>query len=166
VGARCRRAAGAAYVFTLNRGQEAQFSQQVDRSGTILQSSLPVAVVGANACMDVPSGVDFWDHGEQMLPPVKALGSVYAAVMFRPRMTGDTAEWRLVGVVDGTTLTYSTSIAGAPLTLNQGQSATFPSTDIPFTVQSQDTAHPFLLSELMTAAGRATATAIPKSCPR
>jgi hypothetical protein len=143
-------AVGAAYAFTLNRGQEAQFSQQGDLSGTILQSSLPVGVVGANACMEVPSGVEFCDHGEQMVPPVKALGSVYAAVMFRPRMTGDTAEWRLVGVVDGTMLTYSTTIAGAPLSLNHGQSATFPSTDIPFTVQSQDSAHPFLLSELMT----------------
>ncbi len=78
----------------------------------------------------------FCDHGEQMLAPVKALGSEYAAVMFRPRVTGDMGIWRVVGTVDGTTLTYSQSVGGPP-SLSAGQDLEL-ITDQPFTIQSQD----------------------------
>jgi hypothetical protein len=141
-------AANVQYTLTLNKGQQAQFSQHADLTGTVIQSDQPIALLGANACMQEPAGTSFCDHGEQMLPPVKALGSEYAAVMFRPRVTGDQAIWRLVGIVNGTQLTYSTSVGG-PATLNLGQAVEF-MTDQPFTVQSQDSAHPFLLFGLMT----------------
>jgi hypothetical protein len=140
--------AGKQYTFKLNKGQQAQFSQQADLTGTIIQSDKPIGFLAANACMDAPLGTDFCDHGEQMLPPVKSLGDEYAAVMFRPRVTGDQAIWHLVGAVDGTTLTYSTSVGG-PATIGAGKAVDF-TTDQPFVVKSQDDQHPFLLFSYMT----------------
>ncbi len=83
-----------------------------------------------------------------MIPPISALGSEYVGVMYRSR-TGEPAIWRMVGAVDGTTLTYSSAITGAPTTLNQGDMVEF-ITATPFTVQAQDDKHPFLLVEYMS----------------
>ncbi len=98
--------------------------------------------------MRQPVGVAFCDHGEQMIPPIKALGNEYVGVMFRPRTAGDAGIWHLVGVVDGTNLTYSTPVGG-PATLSVGQTVDF-ITDQPFVVQSQDAKHPFMLFTYMS----------------
>jgi hypothetical protein len=137
------------YTLTLNQGQQAQLSQAADLTGTVIQATKPIGVLAGNACMQTPLGTNFCDHGEQMLPPVKALGSEYVGVMFRPRVTGDVAFWRVVGVVNGTTLTYSSTLPGAPTTLAAGQIVTF-STASPFVVASQDASHPFMMFEEMT----------------
>jgi hypothetical protein len=140
------------YMFTLNKGQQAQFSQPADLTGTIVQSDKPVGFMAGNACMQVPLGTNFCDHGEQMLPPVKSLGNEYVGVMFRPRVTGDQAIWHMVGTVAGTQLTYVPAApANAPATLGAGQVADF-ITDQPFVVKSQDTMHPFMLFTYMTGA--------------
>jgi hypothetical protein len=115
----------------------------------VVQANHPIGVMAGHVCMQEPVGTSFCDHAEQMLPPVGAIGSEYVAVMFRPRVPGDAAFWRFVGMVDGTQLTYSSAPGGAPTTLNAGQVVEF-NTDQPFTVKSQDTAHPFLLFALMT----------------
>jgi hypothetical protein len=58
--------------------------------------------------------------------------------------------WRIVGAVNGTTLTYDPAApAGAPTALAAGQVAGFESPG-PFVVRSQDAAHPFYLAEYMT----------------
>ncbi len=138
------------YTFTLTQGQQAQFSQQADLTGTVIQSTKPIGVMAGNGCMQAPLGTNFCDHGEQMLPPVKALGNEYAAVMFRPRVKGDMAIWHLVGAIDGTTLTYQPAApTGAPTSLSAGQAVDF-ITDQPFVVKSQDTTHPFMLFTYMT----------------
>jgi hypothetical protein len=140
------------YTFTLNQGQQAQFSQQADLTGTIIQTTHPVGVMGGNACMQEPLGTGYCDHGEQMIPPVKAMGSEYVGVMFRPRVTGDKAFWRVVGAVNGTTLAYVPAApAGAPTMLGAGQVVEF-ITDVPFVVSSQDDQHPFQLFTLMSGA--------------
>ncbi len=144
--------ANAPYVFSLTPGQQAQFSQSVDLTGSVIQAAKPIGVMAGNACMQVPVGTAYCDHGEQMLPPVSALGSQYVAVMFRPRVPGDQAIWRAVGVVDGTTLTYSTPVPGAPATLSAGQAVEFPAGQA-FTMASQDSSHPFLLFAQMTGSG-------------
>lgn len=142
-------AANTQIKFTLNKGQQAQIEQQADLVGSVVQSSAPVGLMAGNPCMNSPAGVIFCDHGEQMVPPVRALGSEYAAVMYRPR-ANEPAIWRLVGAVDGTTLTYTPSTpAGAPTTLNQGQMVEF-DTATPFVVKSQDDKHPFLMFEYMS----------------
>jgi hypothetical protein len=141
-------AANTQYIFNLNKGQQAQFTQQADLNGSVIQSTKPIGFMAGQPCMRAPKGVAFCDHGEQMIPPIKALGNEYVGVMFRPRVTGDQAIWHLVGAVDGTTLTYSNSVGG-PATLQAGQSADF-ITEQPFTVKSQDADHPFMLFTYMS----------------
>jgi len=54
-------------------------------------------------------------------------------------------KWRIVGAVNGTTLTYDPPVASAPKTLSQGQLVEF---DGPaaFDVKAQDDKHPFYLA--------------------
>src|SRR6185369_2427513 len=115
-----------------------------------IQTSKPVGVMAGNPCMNMPQGATYCDHGEQMLPPVRALGSEYVGVMYRPRIPSDVASWRLVGAVDGTTLSYVPAPpTGAPTTLGRGQVVTFDAAE-PFVVKSQDDAHPFMMFTYMS----------------
>ncbi len=147
-------AANTTVKFTLNKGQEAQIEQSTDLAGSIISSSLPVGVMAGNPCMNTPLGVTYCDHGEQMLPPIRALGNEYVGVMYRPR-SNEPAIWRVVGAVDGTTLTYTPAAPGAmdglpaaPTALAQGDVKEF-ATGTPFVVKSQDDKHPFMLFEYM-----------------
>jgi hypothetical protein len=126
----------------------AQFTQQGDLTGSVIQSDKPIGFMAGHQCMRIPIGVQSCDHGEQMVPPVRALGNEYVGVMYRPRVPGDKGIWHMVGAVDGTTLTYSSDVGG-PATLNAGQAIDF-ITDQPFVVKSQDTTHPFMLFTYMS----------------
>ncbi|MFT3776575.1 MAG: IgGFc-binding protein, partial [Minicystis sp.] len=136
------------YVFTLNKGEQAQFTQHADLTGSVIESDKPVGFMAGQPCMRAPQGVAYCDHGEQMVPPVKALGHEYVGVMYRPRIPGDQAIWHIVGAVDGTQLTWSSNVGG-PSTINAGQAVDF-ITEQPFTVQSQDGDHPFMLFTYMS----------------
>ena len=133
--------------FSLNKGQHAQFTQQAELTGSVIQSDKPIGFMAGQPCMRAPLGTAYCDHGEQMVPPVRALGSEYVGVMYRPRKN-EPAIWRLIGAVDGTTLTYSSAVGG-PAALNRGQVVEF-NTGTPFVVKSQDAAHPFLMFTLMS----------------
>jgi hypothetical protein len=133
--------------FMLGKGQHAQFTQTAELTGSVIQSDKPIGFMAGQPCMRAPLGTAYCDHGEQMVPPVRALGSEYVGVMYRPRK-GEPAIWRLIGAVDGTTLTYSNAVGG-PATLNRGQAVEF-NTGTPFVVKSQDAAHPFLMFTLMS----------------
>ena len=141
-------AANTPYIFTLNKGQQAQFTQPGDLTGSVIQSDKPIGFMAGQPCMRAPFGVAYCDHGEQMVPPIKALGNEYVGVMFRPRVAGDQAIWHLVGAVNGTQLTYSSPVGG-PAMLNAGQALDF-ITEVPFTVASQDKDHPFMLFTYMS----------------
>ena len=105
--------------------------------------------MAGQTCMNMPSTAFYCDHGEQMIPPTRALGHRYVGVMYRPRVASETSTfWRVVGAVDGTELTWSTDVAG-PSTLSKGQSVMF-ETGTPFVVSSQDKDHPFMLFTYMT----------------
>jgi len=144
--------AGSSIVINLNKGQQAQISQTTELTGSIVTSNQPVGLMAGQACMRMPTGTTYCDHGEQMVPPVKAMGAEYVGVMYRPRVASETQTfWRLVGAVDGTTLTYSSAVGG-PATLAKGQAVTF-ETGTPFTVSSQDAMHPFMLFTYMTSSG-------------
>jgi hypothetical protein len=114
-----------------------------------------VAVIGASTLMDLPLGTRRADSAEQMLPPVRALGSEYVAVRYRsrspsPSPTPESVPWRIVGVVDGTQLTYEPAApAGAPTAIAAQQLAEFWDPG-PFVVHSQDAQHPFYLASYMT----------------
>lgn len=128
-------------TFNLQQGDVAQIGQDLDLAGSIIETNKAVGVWSASPCMNYPQGVTFCDHGEQMLLPIQSLSSEYPAVPPRPRIM-EPALWRIVGVVDGTSLTYSPAVNGAPAMLSKGQVADFESTG-PFVVKSQDAQHPF-----------------------
>ena len=142
-------APGTPITISLNKGQHAQITQPTELTGSAITSTKPIGFMAGQTCMRMPSETFYCDHGEQMVPPVKALGSRYVGVMYRPRVATETQTfWRIVGAVDGTTLTYSTNVGG-PVTINKGQQVIF-QTGTPFVVQSQDADHPFMLFTYMT----------------
>src|SRR5688572_16067530 len=143
-------AANQPYTFTLMRGQYAQITQMDPLSGSPIESDKPVGVFGGHQIMSIDRCCG--DHGEQMLAPVQALGSVYVAAPHPDRKPGgEMRMYRIYGAADGTTLTYDPPNVG-PATVNQGQMLEIRSMT-PFTVRSQDDSHPFSMFTYMTGAG-------------
>jgi hypothetical protein len=141
--------AGQPLALSLRGGQHAQITQAAELTGSIITANKPIGFMAGHTCMNMPVGTSFCDHGEQMIPPIRALAHRYVGVMYRPRVAAETATfWRLVGAVDGTQLTWSTPVGG-PATLGKGQSVLF-QTGTPFVVSSQDKDHPFMLFNYMT----------------
>ena len=139
-------------TYSLSKGQILQFTQDAELNGSPITSDQPIGVWGGATCLNIDVGIQACDSAHQEIPPVKATGYRYAAVRYRNRFTGqeETVPWRMIGGVDGTTLTYSPSQPpGAPSTLSLGQVAEF-DTNGPFLVQSQDASHPFYMSAHMT----------------
>ncbi len=159
--------AGQPITYTIDTGQYVQFTQQAELSGSAVQSDKPVAVIAGSTIMDVPVGrIARADHGEQMIPPVQALGSQYVGVRYRTRSPGveEVVPWRIIGAVNGTVLTFDppqaastcppepdggVAACGAPATVNAEQVIEFDATG-PFVVTSQDSAHPFYMAQYMT----------------
>ena len=139
-------------TYTLNQGQYLQFTQLLELSGSPIQSDKPVAVIAGSTLMDIPVTQEMRaDHGEQMIPPVQALGNEYVGVRYRTRSPPieESTPWRLIGAVDGTVLTFDPPQPGAPTALSAHQLAEFDATG-PFVVTSQDNAHPFYFAQYMT----------------
>src|SRR5690606_2402539 len=137
-------------TFTLNRGQVAQFLQPARLAGSVVQADKPISVWGGSSCMNIPNSAVACDAAHQQLLPVQTLGSIYAAVRYPPRGGDDQAPYTMVGMVDGTQLSYDPAPPpGAPSMLSKGQVAIF-STDQKFVVSSQDDDHPFYLAAHMT----------------
>lgn len=142
--------AGSVAKYTLSKGQSLQFTQAADLTGSIVSSNNPIAVWGAHSCLNIDPSATYCDSAHQELPPVRQLGHDYVGVRYRNRTTTEeTPPWRLVGAVDGTTLTWDPPMTGAPPTLKAGELQTINAAG-PFRVTSQDTMHPFYLSAHMT----------------
>jgi len=144
--------AGMPAKYNLKAGQFLQITQPEELTGSPIQSNNPVAVFGASTCMNVPTMQDGCDSAQQQLAPVKALGNEYAAVRYKSRKANveEVPPWRIVGAVDGTTLSWEPATPpGAPKTINNGQLVEF-SASGPFVVKSQDKDHPFYLGQYMT----------------
>jgi hypothetical protein len=142
--------AGTSVSYTLDHGQYLQFTQPLELTGSAVQSDKPIAILGGATLMDIPVTTVRADHGEQMLPPIRALGHEYVAVRYRNRgSTEEVVPWRVVGAVDGTTLTYDPPQSGAPTSIDAGTMVEFDETG-PFVVSSQDANHPFYMAAYMT----------------
>lgn len=142
--------AGVPTTYTLNQGQYLQFTQPAELTGSPVQADGPIAVIGGATLMDVPVTVPRADSAEQMLPPVRALGSEYVAVRYRNRgAVEEIVPWRIVGVVDGTQLTYDPPQPGAPATVDSHKPAAEFWAPGPFVVSS-DPMHPFYVASYMT----------------
>jgi hypothetical protein len=151
-------------TYTLNKGQvlelatgqaiEAMFPPEL--TGSVVQSSAPIGVWGGMSGLNVNQTTCCTDSAHQQIPPVRSLGHEYVGVRYRNRYTGigdETPPWRLVGAVNGTTLTYEPAApAGAPTTLSLGQVAEFDAAG-PFVIRSQDASHPFYVAAYMNGAG-------------
>jgi hypothetical protein len=138
-------------TYTVNRGEYIQFTQPQELTGSAILATQPVAVIGGSTLMDVPLDRFRADSAEQMLPPVKALASEYVAVRYRSRDRAreESVPWRIVGVANGTQLTYEPPQPGAPSLVQARQVVEF-SAPGPFIVRSQDTSHPFYFASYMT----------------
>jgi hypothetical protein len=146
-------------MYTINKGQYLQFTQPTELTGSPIQSNFPVAVIGGSTLMDVPAGLEQrGDSAEQMLPPVAALGSEYVAVRYRSRdpAINESTEWRIVGAVDGTILTYDPAPPPmAPSGINLGEAVLITDPG-PWVVRSQDSNHPFYFAQYMTGGSNLT----------
>ncbi len=142
---------GQPHTYNLNAGQVLQFKQYDELNGSAVQSNNPIGVWGGHSCMEVDVADTACDGAHQQLFPIKAMGNQYVAVKYKDRSSNpESPPWRIMGVVDGTTLTYSPAKpTGAPSTINSGQVVKF-NTGTPFVVTSQDTQHPFYMSGHMT----------------
>lgn len=139
-------------VYTLNHGEYLQITQSQELSGSPIQSDKPIGVWGGASCLNVPVTAYACDTAQQQIPPVKAMGNEYAAVRYRGRNGGvdEAPPWRMVGMVNGTLLTYDPGPPpGAPAGLNLGDVVEFNAAG-PYTVKSQDADHPFYLAAYMT----------------
>jgi hypothetical protein len=143
--------------YSLSKGQVLQLAQVRDLSGSPIQANNPVGLWGGHYCMMLPSASDpACDAAHQQIPPVKALGSSYAAVPYRSRVSDDEiVPWRIMGMVQNTQLTFDPPVAGAPSTLQVGDIVEVNATG-PFVVRSQDDQHPFYLAAHMTGGTLAT----------
>jgi hypothetical protein len=147
--------AGTPATYMLNRGQILQFVQPAEFTGSAIQSNKPIGVFGGATCLSIDVSQFACDAAHQQLPPVKALGNDYVGVRYRNRVAGmeESPPWRIVGAVNGTTLTYEPSMPpGAPVSIGSGQVLEFNSPG-GFRVKSQDVAHPFYMSAHMTGCG-------------
>lgn len=145
-------AAGQPCTFTLNKGEYAQITQSNPLSGSPITANKPIGVFGGHQIMSIDRCCG--DHGEQMIAPVRALGSEYIAAPHadrKPAGQPDPRIFRIIGAVDGTQLTYDPPNAG-PATVNLGQTLEI-RTSGPFTVRSQGADHPFMMFTYMSGAG-------------
>ncbi|MBK8251849.1 MAG: IgGFc-binding protein [Polyangiaceae bacterium] len=141
-----------AVVYSLQRGEYVQISQGAELSGSPIQSNKPVGVWGGASCLNVPVNAYYCDSAQQQIPPVKAMGNEYVSVRYRARngQADEQPPWRIIGMVDGTALTYEPfPPPGAPSTLSLGQVFEFNASG-PFIVRSQDADHPFYVAGYMT----------------
>ena len=138
-------------TYTLQAGQTIEFIQSEELTGSPITSDKPIGLFAGHLGLRVPFNADWSDHAEQQIPPVRALGSEYAVASYRDRVPGfpEHRIHRVIGAVDGTTLTFDPPIAGAPSALDLGTVAELES-DAPFVVKSQDGDHPFMVFTYMS----------------
>jgi hypothetical protein len=143
--------------FELDAGEIIQWMAG-DPSGAVFQATAPIGMFTGNTYLRVSSATSSGggqDSAHQQLPPVSALGSRYVAGSVVTRLATlepESVPYRLLGVVDGTQLTYDPPQPTAPATINAGDVVEFETTDV-FVVASQDEDHPFNVSQYMPGTG-------------
>jgi len=142
---------GGPAAFKLIRGNVVTLEQDDYHIGSLVTATSPIALwTGANT--EIPFNFPSVDATYLQMPPIADWATEYAAVPFPSRYapTDKGSIWRIVADADGTNFTYDPSPpTGAPSKLNAGQLAVFRSTD-PFVVRSQEPAHVFSLTQLMS----------------
>ncbi len=147
--------AGVPASFTLAAGQFLQWelpAGSVDTSGTVFLSDKPVAVSAGNRFFRLqPTPNPGGEATHQQIQPVSALANEYVASPYETRrkdLMPENIYYRIVGVANGTKLSFDPPIAGVPMQIEQGMAVDFQSTAA-FRVTSQDAAHPFSIAQIM-----------------
>lgn len=105
---------------TINNNDMLQVVVSDDVSGTIIETDKPAWVVGTNPCANVPAGITFCDHIEELLIPVEYWGTEYVGA-HAPQRGTEEYWWRVYSGADGVTITTSPPQPGTPVTLNRGE---------------------------------------------
>jgi len=102
-----------------------------DLTGTVVESSEPVAVFSGHECANIPYDRYACDHLEEQIPPVETLGQRYVVSRSEPYPTakrdhpeGEPTVARIVAVHDATEVTFEPASAHAPARLARGESLT------------------------------------------
>jgi hypothetical protein len=102
--------AGDSFTVTLDRLQVLTIygNKQLENplTGSLVESSKPVAVYSGNTCLYIPGGDCCCDLIATAVPPTTTYGDAYAAVKLLP-VTKGYDVWRVIGDKDGTTITLS-----------------------------------------------------------
>jgi len=138
-----------------NVSDNPQFVMPPDPSGAVLDSDKPIGLWAGHTFMPAVSSTSgsqaYFNSVHQQMAPIRALGHEYvgAGIVTR-RVNGEpeSVPYRLLGVADGTELTWDPPVPGAPLKLAQNQVAEL-ETPAFFSVHSQDADHPFVFTEYM-----------------
>jgi hypothetical protein len=166
-------------TYTLNAGEYIQWQNPytfappgaapMEMSGSILSSNNPIAFMAGNGYLCLGSTTSTGggcDSGHQQIAPVSALGYEYAPAPYTTRradLLPESLPYRIVGMVNGTSLTYDPPVTGAPLSLSLGQYIDFEATGA-FDVKSQDAMHPFYLGQMMTGCEVTSGSRPPGGC--
>lgn len=137
-------------------------------SGTIVSSNKPVAVFGGDTAQRVATtdsvkavpikGQDMTpryccvDSAHQQIQPINVLGFEYVGAPYATRradLGDESVLYRIVGIVDGTQLTFDPPVANAPTALAKGQVANVEVKGA-VRVASQGKTHPFYFSQNMS----------------
>jgi hypothetical protein len=111
------RNALAPFTITLNRGQayyNRSRNNSNDTTGSLIQSSKPIAVSSGNQCELVPGGVPFCDHLFEIPPPVQQWGTEVAVANLPGRTAG--SIYRVIPSISGSTITMD----GVPISAFNG----------------------------------------------
>lgn len=149
-------AANSSTTFMLDAGQYAHWETppaSSDLSGSVVLATKPVSVVAGEDFFrlqpfDEPGG----EITHAQIVPTSALAHDYAVSPYTTRRADLQEEdiwYRIVGAVDGTTLTFDPPAAGTPATIGQAKVADFQVTGA-FRVSSQDANHPFAIAQVMS----------------
>jgi IgGFc binding protein len=141
-------------TYALKAGEFIQFQGGADMSGSIISSDKPVSFTGGNGyiCYKTKTATGGGcDSAHQVTPPISALGSNYVAAPWASRRGAapESIAYRIMAPIAGTSLTYDPPVADAPVSLAAGKAVIFESATA-FSVRSQDAAHPFQLTQMMS----------------
>ncbi|HYQ17467.1 MAG TPA: IgGFc-binding protein, partial [Polyangiaceae bacterium] len=109
-------------AFTIYTDGPGTMSDPQDVTGTLVEASKAVQVIGGHQCTNVPDDVTFCDHLEESMFPAQTLATSYFVTA--PLIPDDTnvpkvEMVRVVATQDSTTLTYDPPLPGAATTIAQ-----------------------------------------------
>ncbi len=104
---------GSIVNINLNQGETYQYSNGGDLTGSIVASTLPVAVFSGNDCANIPAGYSACDHICEQIPPVSTWGTTFVTKTLEGRINGDT--WRFMASQNGTQVMVNGAATGPVL---------------------------------------------------